>query len=390
MVRRQHTENEPLIIDRGAAAEIASAESIREWAHGRRAFISSVMSELSTERQAAAAAIRAVGGSPVMFELFGGRDADPEDAYLGEVETSDVYICILGGRYGKPLRTRFSATNTEYMHAEKAGLRIATWCSNTLEREGHQQAFLDDVRLFHVVPTFVSPEDLKAQVEDRWRAIAAEDLSPWCKLGGVIFRASEVIDSGDVLQVTARVRSDEVAHALETMRGDSFSRGTDARFTWAGRSRFVRATSVKTVTTTARSRTFRLQLERREAQSDPLVSMSVNGRSAAELTEIGLRTTLFGERSSRNNDLLGGFYAEMPDPLAALREARLPDEIIRPVAELLLVDALVGGGRASRVTEFRLGAVVQGRRRLRLGWEPPRVYTSVPVESRVIAGDVQV
>lgn len=80
---------------RGAAAEVPSAEAVREWARGRRAFISSVMSELPGERQAAADGVRAVGGTPVMFEQFGGRDADPEDAYLSEVETADIYLGIL-------------------------------------------------------------------------------------------------------------------------------------------------------------------------------------------------------------------------------------------------------------------------------------------------------
>src|SRR5688572_12267775 len=116
---RHNTEAEPLIIDRAAAAEIPSADAVREWARTKRAFISSVMSELPAERQAAADAVGAVGAKPVLFEEFGGRDADPEDAYLGEVETSDIYIGILGRRYGKPLRSRYSATHTEYLHAEK-------------------------------------------------------------------------------------------------------------------------------------------------------------------------------------------------------------------------------------------------------------------------------
>lgn len=60
MRNRSETDQAPLIIDRAAAAEIPSLEVVREWAHGRRAFISSVMSELPTQRQAAAAAARAV------------------------------------------------------------------------------------------------------------------------------------------------------------------------------------------------------------------------------------------------------------------------------------------------------------------------------------------
>ena len=114
MARRstQNTE-EPLIIDRAAAAEIPSPEAVREWGHGKRAFISSVMEELTNERQAAATAVRTANVLPIKFEQFGGRDADAENAYLGEVETSDIYIGILGRRYGKPLPTRFSATHTE-------------------------------------------------------------------------------------------------------------------------------------------------------------------------------------------------------------------------------------------------------------------------------------
>ena len=119
---RPEANAEPLIIDRGAAAEVPSADAIREWAHGRRGFISSVMAELPIERQAAADAIRAIGGTPVMIELFGERDADSEDAYLGEVETSDIYPGILGRRSGRPLVSRFSATHTKDLHAEKRGL----------------------------------------------------------------------------------------------------------------------------------------------------------------------------------------------------------------------------------------------------------------------------
>jgi hypothetical protein len=90
-MRRQSSDQvEALLIDRAAAAELPSAEGIQEWAREKRAFISSVMSELGAERQAAAAGVRATGLRAVMFEEFGGRDADPEEAYLAEVEGSDI------------------------------------------------------------------------------------------------------------------------------------------------------------------------------------------------------------------------------------------------------------------------------------------------------------
>ena len=96
---------------------------MREWALDKPVFISSVMAELGKERAAAANGVRSLGAKPVMFEEFGGRDADPLDAYLGEVETSQIYDGILGQSYGRPLPTRFSATHTEIRHAEQQGLR---------------------------------------------------------------------------------------------------------------------------------------------------------------------------------------------------------------------------------------------------------------------------
>lgn len=148
--------------------------------------------------------------------------------------TSHIYLGVLGRKYGKPLRTRFSATHTEYLHAEKHGLRIAVWALRTDDREGHQQAFLDEVQVFHVAPEFSSPQDVARQIEDRLATIAAEDLSPWCKLDDVIFRASRVSARSDPIAVSAQVRSGEVTHRIEAMHGDRWSRCDVVRFTWAG------------------------------------------------------------------------------------------------------------------------------------------------------------
>ena len=90
---------------------------------------------------------------------------------------------------------------------------MAVWALATQHREGPQQSFLDEVRAFHVVPAFRSPADLKRQVSERLRGIAAEDLAPWTKLGSIVFRATKVVHAGNKIAVTARVQSDDVAHA---------------------------------------------------------------------------------------------------------------------------------------------------------------------------------
>ena len=83
------------------------------------------------------------------------------------------------------------------------------------------------------------------------------------------------------------------------------------------------------------------------------------------------------------------FMAEMPDPLEPLRVAGVPDEIIRPLAEVMVVDGLLGSGRAARVTMFRLGASVGGQRRLELEWEPPQRYENERRERRQLDGRVR-
>ncbi len=338
-MRGQVEEPETLLIDRAAAAEIPREDSIREWARDQRVFISSAMDELRDERAAAADGVCSLGARPVMFEEFGGRDADPQDAYLGEVETSQIYVGILGRRYGRPLSTRFSATHTEFRHAEQQGLRVAVWALDTQEREGPQQAFLDEVRTFHVVPSFGAPADLRRQVSERLRGIAAEDLAPWVKLGRVLFRANQVTHEGNQIAVTARVQSDDVAHALETLAPDNFGVQEEYRLTWSGRCRHVRMTNVRTTTTTTRSRLMHLQLEVVEGNRDPLLDVTFNGQTPDDLTDLSLRAAVFGEPNTLVVQHMD-FMATMPDPFQPLRDAIVPDEIVRALAEVMIVDGV--------------------------------------------------
>lgn len=389
MRRKSGDQAEDLLVDRAAATELPSPEAVREWAREKRAFISSVMGELRDERPAAAAGVRAVGLRPILFEEFGGRDADPEDAYLSEVEGADIYIGILGRKYGKPLKSRYSATHAEYLHAEKHALRMAIWTAVAPDREGHEQSFLDEVRTFYVAPEFRTAADLQRQVEERLRAIAAEDLAPWCKLGNIVFRATEVEDRGGVIQVTARVKADAVARALEEARGDRYNRGSSAHFTWSGRSKYVKVTNIYATTTSARSKMFRLELSVEEPPRDTFLEVSIAGKSPADLTESALRSALFGE-SNPLADQHWGFAAEIPDPFAPLRQNPVSEEIIRPIAELLVTDVLVGSGRARSIRSFRLGVPVRGRRRLALTWEVPSRYSNEPTTERGISGETDI
>lgn len=121
-----------------------------EWAAQQRVFVSSVIAGYAEPRQAAVAAVEKTGAAAVWFERFGGRDSDPNQAYLDEVRSSDIYVGLLGARYGRPLPSRFSATHEEYREAEQQGLRLTMWTEEGVDREGPQQSFFDEVRQFNV------------------------------------------------------------------------------------------------------------------------------------------------------------------------------------------------------------------------------------------------
>ena len=82
--------------------------------------------------------------------------------------------------------------------------------------------------------------------------------------------------------------------------------------------------------------------------------------------------------------------AEMPDPLVSLRDAGAPHEIVRSLAGLMIIDELLGSGRAARVTQFKLGASVRGLRKLELEWKPRRRYVNERrVHKRLVVGRVR-
>lgn len=84
-----------------------------------------------------------------------------------------------------------------------------------------------------------------------------------------------------------------------------------------------------------------------------------------------------------------GFLTEMTDPLQPLRDAKVSDEIVRPLAELLIVDELVGSGRAARLSEFALGTRIRGDRELKLSWETPKRYSNDRPSTRTVRGKVR-
>jgi nucleoside 2-deoxyribosyltransferase len=85
-------------------------------------FVSSTYTDLIHERQAAVEAILIAGHIPAGMELFTSGDESQMEVINQWIDESDIYLLILGGRYGSvEPKTEKSYTQLEYDYAVKKG-----------------------------------------------------------------------------------------------------------------------------------------------------------------------------------------------------------------------------------------------------------------------------
>src|SRR3712207_4390062 len=86
-------------------------------------FISSTYTDLKEERQAAVSAILKAGHIPAGMELFTSGDESQMGTIKRWIDESDVFMLILGGRYGSvEPTTSLSYTELEYNFAADSGM----------------------------------------------------------------------------------------------------------------------------------------------------------------------------------------------------------------------------------------------------------------------------
>ncbi len=375
-----------MIIDTTAAARRADASRVNEWLANQRVFISSALGDTGLERRAVASAVEEVGARAVYFEEFG-RDADAEEAYLTEVDSSTVYVGILNEQYGRlNPPDGFSATEAEFLRAREGGKRVAVFvAAYAPAREGHMSRFIERVRFFITTENHTDPGDLARRVRRRLHELAAEALSPWVMLAELVFRADRVDDRGDAIVIHART-SDEIAHRLESAREQRF--GT-TRLRFVHRDRVVEAdlSGVRRVTDAVGTDEVTIELARVQSIQPDSMRAGTSGRSADDLVELGIRALFLGEVLPESVGMLG-FMTDPGVDLDVLRQGfGQPNEIAEAISRLVVIDGLVGGGKASRVTEFRLGPRVGDVRRIAIEWEEPRIYSNVEPQRRRVEGE---
>lgn len=144
-----------------------------------RVFVSSTWLDLKPERLAVEKALQRMKQTKLNgMEYFGSRDGTTRQVSLDEVDRSDVYVGIIGGRYGSGI------TEEEYRRASEKKLPrfiyfkdeehiMAAERDFEVEKQSRLVTWKVDLHTAHAIGTepFVSPDDLAARV--------TADLSNW-------------------------------------------------------------------------------------------------------------------------------------------------------------------------------------------------------------------
>jgi hypothetical protein len=104
-------------------------------------FVSSVIGGFEAARQAAREAVESMGMRPAMAEMTGARPQSPQHALLGEVADADIYLLLLGARYGEPGSSGISPTEEEFEEAKRHNKPIVI-LRQDVAMEPAQQEFL--------------------------------------------------------------------------------------------------------------------------------------------------------------------------------------------------------------------------------------------------------
>jgi hypothetical protein len=224
-------------------------------------FISSIQSGFEDVRAGARAGVENFGHRAVMAEMTGAAAASPQRALLDRVVAADIFLLLVGPRYGTRQASGLSATEEEFEEARRQGKPILVLRQDG-ELEPEQQEFLqratggweggilydrfhdaNDVGLA-VVRALRSLQERGARAELEPTAIArAQELATSSRRegyghGGASARVVLVPLLGqrllDAVALDEPALPDELAGSARAARLVSQSQGIDTRVTAAG------------------------------------------------------------------------------------------------------------------------------------------------------------
>ena len=178
-------------------------------------FVSSTYEDLKEERQAAVEAILNAGHIPAGMELFAAGDESQMAVIRRWIDESDVFVLILGGRYGSlEPESGKSYTHLEYEYALEQGkplfavvieenhleAKVKVLGSSALER--NHQAKLDGFRSLvtsRMVRFWEDPRDIKLAIHEKLPELLRDrDLVGWVP-------GTETVDTASLAAEIARL-----------------------------------------------------------------------------------------------------------------------------------------------------------------------------------------
>ncbi|QPG61254.1 DUF4062 domain-containing protein [Pseudomonas sp. BIGb0427] len=204
-------------------------------------FVSSTFTDLIPERQAAVSAILKAGHIPAGMELFTAGDKSQMDTIKKWIDESDVYMLILGGRYGSVEPTSgMSYTELEYNYAieqEKPffavvitdlALEVKIQKNGTafFEKENPQALKLFREKVLSNISSFFEDEkDIRLSVHESLSDFASSrELKGWVQ-------ADEVIDTKPLFEEIKKLSEEnqQLKMTLAEQEKKYTSRGTQVK-----------------------------------------------------------------------------------------------------------------------------------------------------------------
>lgn len=168
-------------------------------------FVSSTYTDLKEERQAAVEAILSAGHIPAGMELFSAGDESQMTVIKRWIDESDIYLLILGGRYGSiEPKSGKSYTHLEFEYASKQkkpyfsvvisekGLddKVASHLKRNAIEDKHQKEldeFKAQITASNVVRHWDDKKDIKIAIHETLREFSySKELVGWVKADNVI------------------------------------------------------------------------------------------------------------------------------------------------------------------------------------------------------------
>lgn len=390
-----------LLLDMTSPLPMFNEPEFRQWALGKRIFISSTMRDLQEERQQAAGTIRSLGATARFFEEFS-SPSGPQGIYVPEVARADAVILILGERYGEPVLTDAqarSATHIEYDEAVGAYKPVLVYRKEgtQLKREPRLASFINQLDAKHTVARFHSLGELDALVREGLSSLAESESLEWCKLGRAVFPVSRWSRRGSSVEIRTTTREPRIVSYLNSPDGRY---GQRPYLILGDRVDAVDQLSVHEEASGRYQREYVLDVQLRDEAPAlaTMATMSYNGRPTSEWIKAYVKALLFDEPMPEDYNLLGRGRGgrpdfRLPDIYEALTDRGRVDELFPSLARAYLLDRLLrGSGEEPAVTRevhrLEVSPVYRGRSRVRVEYAIPGQFGQGSIGDDAVEGEM--